>query len=185
MDIVVLEIREPGRGARRVVVSGPADVGRECSGFLVDDRSVSRRHIAIAPHRDGLSLTDLGSRNGTLLNGAPLSGTAVARPGDVVIVGATRIEVIGDLEPSSPESTMLPAPPMRTMAIPPPAAHPAPATPSPPPGTPGASPPPGPGRWTPGAPDRASWSGPAGPLTTRRGPAPQRPEKGSGGPPKR
>lgn len=180
MDIVVLEISEPGREARRIVVSGPADVGRECSGFLVDDRSVSRRHVAVAPHPEGLSLTDLRSRNGTLLNGAPLSGTAVARPGDVVVIGSTRIEVVGDLDPASPERTMLPSPPMRTVALQVPA-HPPGAPPAPPGGA--TSPPPAPaakrGGWTPATPGSASWTAPAGPLLTRRGPVPPRPDEGS------
>lgn len=99
MDVVVVEIREPGREARRVMVTGSADIGRECNGFVVIDESVSRRHVAVTPHAEGIALTDLGSRNGTLLNGTRVDGTAVVRPGDVVRLGQTELEVIGTAAP--------------------------------------------------------------------------------------
>nr|MBP6804905.1 FHA domain-containing protein [Chloroflexota bacterium] len=38
-------------------------------------------------------LEDLGSRNGTLLNGAPLVETAVISAGDVITIGGTDLKV--------------------------------------------------------------------------------------------
>ena len=38
-------------------------------------------------------LEDLGSRNGTLLNEAPLTDTAVVSAGDVISVGGTQLKL--------------------------------------------------------------------------------------------
>jgi predicted component of type VI protein secretion system len=49
-------------------------VGREAdSDIQVDDRQVSRRHAEIAQTREGYTIRDLGSKNGTFLNGEPVS----------------------------------------------------------------------------------------------------------------
>lgn len=42
---------------------------------------------------EGLSIQDLGSRNGTLVNGQALRGTRVLHAGDLVQLGAQRIEI--------------------------------------------------------------------------------------------
>jgi hypothetical protein len=49
-------------------------VGREAdSDIQVDDRQVSRRHAEIAQTQEGYTIRDLGSKNGTFLNGEPVS----------------------------------------------------------------------------------------------------------------
>ena len=64
---------------------GAADV------VLDEDAEVSRRHAAFRRHRpDG---RDLGSTNGTSVNGERITGTVALRPGDRIEVGSTRIEV--------------------------------------------------------------------------------------------
>ena len=68
---VELEVREPGRRSRRVPVSGaPIRIGRgaECE-LVLRDSKVSRRHARLAARDGVLVLTDLGSTNGTLVNG--------------------------------------------------------------------------------------------------------------------
>lgn len=54
------------------------------------DRSVSRRHCRIAWQDSAWWLEDLVSRNGTLLNGAPIREPVVLRDGDEVRAGRSR-----------------------------------------------------------------------------------------------
>lgn len=56
-------------------------------------RGVSRRHAELEVTDDGLRLRDLGSKNGTFLNGLPVrEGTP--RPGDEIQVGPARLHLI-------------------------------------------------------------------------------------------
>ena len=91
----IIEIREPGRPVRRVVVDRAIEVGRECDGEVLSDEGVSRRHLKLVPSPVALSVVDLGSRNGTLVNGVPITGRAVLEPGAVVRLGGTEIIMIG------------------------------------------------------------------------------------------
>lgn len=55
------------------------------------DRSVSRQHARLERREDGYVLFDLGSANGTLLNGAPMTGSPLLKDGDVISVGETSL----------------------------------------------------------------------------------------------
>jgi NADPH-dependent 2,4-dienoyl-CoA reductase/sulfur reductase-like enzyme/ferredoxin len=90
----VLEIREPGKQARRIPVDRVIEVGRECDGEIVADASVSARHLKLAASPVALSLVDLGSGTGTFVNGQQIEGRAVLGVGDVVRLGGTEIEVV-------------------------------------------------------------------------------------------
>jgi hypothetical protein len=58
---------------------------------LTADGTVSGRHARVF-RRDGSPyLEDLGSTNGTFVNGQPLAAERLLRPGDVVAVGATEL----------------------------------------------------------------------------------------------
>jgi pSer/pThr/pTyr-binding forkhead associated (FHA) protein len=59
----------------------------------VDDPYVSDEHASIAPDGDGWVVRDLGSTNGTYLNGAKVTQPTPVNAGDQVRVGKTRIEV--------------------------------------------------------------------------------------------
>lgn len=91
---ITLEIREPGRGSRRVPMTGvPMRIGRapECELVLKDNR-VSRRHARLAPRDGVLILTDLGSTNGTRVNGHRVT-EVVLGAGDRVQIGETSLVV--------------------------------------------------------------------------------------------
>ncbi len=60
--------------------------------------SVSRQHAQIVRQRTGWYLSDLRSRNGTLLNGQPISEPHVLQPGDLVRIG--EIELRCELAPA-------------------------------------------------------------------------------------
>jgi hypothetical protein len=53
------------------------------------DEFASARHARIEPRRDGVWVHDLGSTNGTFVNGEPIDGPRRLADGDVVSVGAT------------------------------------------------------------------------------------------------
>jgi ABC-type multidrug transport system fused ATPase/permease subunit/CRP-like cAMP-binding protein len=87
-----------GAEERVVEVDGRIEVGRECDGLHVDDLKASRRHLALEPHPDGLVVEDLGSANGTQVNGVVLTGPVLLRAGDVVTLGAVTIRVEPSIE---------------------------------------------------------------------------------------
>jgi len=67
-------------------------IGRvpDCT-IILSDLNVSRRHAEIRPVGNGYVTVDLGSTNGTKVNGARLDGERLLRDGDVVSVGTTHI----------------------------------------------------------------------------------------------
>jgi S1-C subfamily serine protease len=67
---------------------------------LKDDTEVSRRHATLEPRSDGTVLvTDLGSTNGTFVNGQRISGPVLLRGGDSVRFGDTSFDA-GELPPA-------------------------------------------------------------------------------------
>jgi pSer/pThr/pTyr-binding forkhead associated (FHA) protein len=73
----------------------PASIGRSSEADIpLSDPEVSRRHARLDLVRGVIYVADLGSSNGTFLNGKPLSdGGIEVRPGDDVDVGNTRITI--------------------------------------------------------------------------------------------
>jgi hypothetical protein len=83
------------RGSRPVQfdLGGPLiGIGRASDNdVIVDDPMVSRHHCQLKLQHGAYSFTDLGSRNGSTVNGQPVSTVALG-PGDVIRVGDTEIE---------------------------------------------------------------------------------------------
>ena len=52
-----------------------------------DDNGLSRQHLAIERDGDGWALRDLGSKNGTMLNGAKVTGRTPLKSGDRITAG--------------------------------------------------------------------------------------------------
>ena len=76
---------------RRLVV-GPAGVtlGRSRqSDVVLNDPNISRQHAEIRPRGGSWVLTDLGSTNGSRINGRPVERSEVIRPGDEIELGST------------------------------------------------------------------------------------------------
>jgi hypothetical protein len=57
---------------------------------VADDTTVSRRHATITRKADGFELADLGSTNGTFVNGRRLTEPVVLKPGDEIKFGSVR-----------------------------------------------------------------------------------------------
>ena len=73
----------------------PLTIGRAGDNAVVLDRDdfASAQHARIEAQRDGLWLVDLGSTNGTFVNGDRIDGRRRLRDGDVVKVGDTELMV--------------------------------------------------------------------------------------------
>jgi hypothetical protein len=87
-----LVIHEDGDTRSMVLVAEVVTIGRlpECE-VVIADRGASRRHAQIRHKDDGFTLTDLGSTNGTRLNGQMVQSRALA-DGDRITIGSTQLE---------------------------------------------------------------------------------------------
>jgi pSer/pThr/pTyr-binding forkhead associated (FHA) protein len=92
--LLVLASPELGPG-NTIEVAAPTVVGRDAtSGIRLEhDEFASARHARIEPRPDGAWVDDLGSTNGTFLNGARLKRAQLARAGDVIKIGSTELQV--------------------------------------------------------------------------------------------
>ncbi len=66
--------------------------GADCE-VCIEDNSVSKHHIEISYESDGLYVRDLGSSNGTLLNGEKVTGSTPLRTNDVLVLGYSKVTV--------------------------------------------------------------------------------------------
>lgn len=87
-------VRSPGRTPLRLVIGEPVVIGRECDGLLIDDPLMSRRHLEVKVEAGAVVVTDLGSTNGTTIDGRPVSGPERVGGGAVVGFGSSTLEVL-------------------------------------------------------------------------------------------
>ncbi|TMM14905.1 MAG: FHA domain-containing protein [Actinobacteria bacterium] len=89
--LIVEESPVLDKGDAFTVDSAPLTVGRSGQNDVaVDgDEFASARHVRFEPRRDGVWVQDLGSTNGTYVNGVRIDGARRLAPGDVVRVGET------------------------------------------------------------------------------------------------
>lgn len=89
---------------RRVDVEGPITIGRtqEC-GLIIEDTSASRRHVEITPRDGRYYWKDLGSTNGTVVNGRPMLGGEL-KDGDRIQIGETIIRFTATAPPPPSEA---------------------------------------------------------------------------------
>ena len=80
---------------RLLVLREPVTVGRapECGLRLEHDEFASSRHARLSPADNGLWVEDLGSTNGTFVNGARVRAVRLLQSGDVVQIGETELRV--------------------------------------------------------------------------------------------
>jgi FHA domain len=92
--LLVLASPELGEG-NTIEVTVPTVIGRDAtSGIRLEhDEFVSARHARIEPRPQGALVDDLGSTNGTFVNGSKVKRAKLAKAGDVIKVGATELQV--------------------------------------------------------------------------------------------
>ncbi len=78
-------------GNALLLIEGANLVSREAGQIVIPgESSVSRRHAEVLRSGDTLTLMDLGSTNGTFVNGVKLTGSVTLQPGDAVQFGAIK-----------------------------------------------------------------------------------------------
>jgi serine phosphatase RsbU (regulator of sigma subunit) len=100
-----LQIRTPDQKVRTVTLEDKSySLGRAHSNDLCypEDASLSRKHLLIETDGDGWAVTDLGSKNGTVVNGSRITGKQALKSGDRIIVGQL---TIGCVDPEVPDDT--------------------------------------------------------------------------------
>lgn len=102
MDFQLVVAR--GRSASDVLklVDGTTTVGRhdDCQ-IRIKSSQVSRRHCELFEKKGMLLVKDLGSSNGTFVNGKKIEGQQVLEVGDEITIGGVKLQVtkVGDATP--------------------------------------------------------------------------------------
>ena len=97
MARLILSLR--GRELDKFLIGqGKVLIGRspECD-IKIDNPAISRRHASIEFNNDGYILVDLGSSNGTFLNGEPLNAPTALKPGDVIGLAKFELQFQDDI----------------------------------------------------------------------------------------
>jgi hypothetical protein len=94
--LVVLTSPALEQGAERMFDAAPVTVGRGTHNDLAleADEFASVKHARFEPRHDGVWVEDVGSTNGTFVNGARLSQPRKLKPGDVVRIGRTDLRFV-------------------------------------------------------------------------------------------
>jgi pSer/pThr/pTyr-binding forkhead associated (FHA) protein len=89
--LIVLQSPALETGDLVTLDSHPLTIGRGSANdvSLPEDEYSSTRHARLEPRRDGVWLEDIGSTNGTFVNGIRLTRERRLVPGDVVRIGET------------------------------------------------------------------------------------------------
>jgi predicted component of type VI protein secretion system len=107
-DIWLVVQEGPGTGAQHPIEEA-VTIGRDQSADLqLRDKAVSRRHATVRVEGETAVVEDLGSRNGTYVNGERVDDAHRLREGDAVQVGATVLEIRssrGETAPFPPPAT--------------------------------------------------------------------------------
>jgi predicted component of type VI protein secretion system len=85
-----LVLQGPDKGRRFELPDAQTPIGRDSRPLPILDNTVSRRHAELIPTEDGnWILKDLGSANGTYINGARVTRNMPLKAGDQIRVGRT------------------------------------------------------------------------------------------------
>lgn len=95
-------------------------IGRDINNdIVVNDSEISRKHARLVMQAGGYVLEDLGSTNGTFVNGQRLMGPHVVKPGELIMLGEN-VSLAVEAGYDADATMMASAPPAPTYAAPPP-----------------------------------------------------------------
>jgi len=92
----VVVVAEQDRVPLVLTIVEPIEIGRDCRGLNLLDASISRRHLALHPSANRLYISDLSSRNGSTIDGRPLTRRQRLRVGEIVRFGACTLALVGE-----------------------------------------------------------------------------------------
>lgn len=88
--LILTVIQGPDKGRRfELPDHEPQQIGRSSEALDLNDQTISRRHAEMTPDRGKWVLRDLGSANGTFVNGVRVTEARQLKPGDQVRAGTT------------------------------------------------------------------------------------------------
>ena len=102
----------PAEG-RRVEVEKELVIGREDADVTLEDAEISRRHALVRPTASGLEIEDLGSTNGTHVNGMQIAEMTTVQDGATILLGKTTLVVEA---PTPASATVVSSVPTETVA---------------------------------------------------------------------
>jgi serine protease Do len=94
-------VRDGPLAGTRIDVDRDRIVGRESDDVILADPEASRRHAMFRPGDGGIEVHDLGSRNGTVVNGTRIQTPVLLSDGDVVTIGKTSLAAEVRAQPAS------------------------------------------------------------------------------------
>ena len=90
--LVLSVIQGPDKGRRfELPDHEPQQIGRSSEALPLNDQTISRRHAELTPDNGKWYLRDLGSSNGTFVNGVRVTEARMLHPGDQVRAGMTLV----------------------------------------------------------------------------------------------
>ena len=95
---------------RRIEVDAELVVGREDAGLTIEDDELSRRHAVVRPGDGAIEIEDLGSTNGTYVNGARIDGPTRLAGGDTVKLGTSVLQIESARAAATVAAAVPPAP---------------------------------------------------------------------------
>lgn len=154
----------PNPGKIFELVQDELTIGRDITNrIVINDPEVSRRHAKLTAQAGGFTIEDLGSTNGTFVDGQRLMGPHMLRPGQTVMLGE-KISLAYEALGFDPNATLVGQGPQtqpgskETFRVSPDYVYPPPA-PAPQPETPAYTPPPP--AYTPPPPPAPAYTGPS------------------------
>lgn len=90
---LVLAVQEGQLSGKIFSASTPCVIGRKDTDIIISDPMISKTHAAFQFVNGKLSLVDLNSTNGTIVNGKPVKRYDVV-VGDIITLGSTKLKIL-------------------------------------------------------------------------------------------
>ena len=88
-----LKVTSGPEQGRTLEIEGEVVLGRENVDLVVPDTEISRRHAVVREVERGVEIEDLGSMNGTFVNGERITSPVTLTSTGTLRVGTTEMEI--------------------------------------------------------------------------------------------
>ena len=107
-----LEIVEGPEAGRTIPLTRTAELGRDEAAdiVLLQDELISRRHVRLTPANGEVLVEDLGSANGTFVDGDEIHSPAHLSPNGTLLVGVTLLQLKTAVEAEAGGTSVRPIP---------------------------------------------------------------------------